>query len=336
MNKYETKTLKRISKRAAMGYYRNTAKTGSYKKREGKTMLTIKAISNNKKSVRVYNHAAKYSKTDLLAYANNVNDALFADIRIKNGYSILTHKINENGAKIRHNAPDKKRHKIFVDRCIDECGDGFEICINDDEYYNNIIAFGNDDYIVFNKSEYGGLFDTILTEIKYNCYYIDTVNAIKNGETTFYNDVVGCAADIFSVAPDTITETNAIKIYDVLQSFYNSRIVTERETIAAILTELTPFKWCSDTIRGYCQGDYQFIVYPDTYGDAAISDFETFYFGKYQDYIIKYRGETVSDFIPDHIAWNENELNARILELTRDYLTADKISAADIVYNFDV
>lgn len=300
-------------------------------------MLTIKAINNNKNGVRAYNHAAKYSKTDLLAYANNVNSALFADIRMKNGYSILTHKIDKNGAKIKHNAPDKKRHKIFVDRCIDSCGDGFEIYLNNDEYYNNIIAFGNKDYIVFNKSEYGGLFDTILTEIEYNGYYIDTVNAIKNGETMFYSDAVDCAADIFGVDPDTITENNAVKIYDVLQSFYNSRIVTERETIAAILTELTPLKWCADTIRGYCQSEWNYIVYPDTYSSAAILDFETFYFGKYQDYILKYRGETAIDFIPDHIAWNKSELDARILELTRDYLTSDEnISAADIVYNFEI
>lgn len=300
-------------------------------------MLTIKAINNNKNSVRVYNHAAKYSKAALLAYANNVNSALFADIRMKNGYSILTHKIDKNGAKIRHNAPDKKRHKIFVDRCIDEYGGGFETYISDDEFYNNIIAFGNKDYIVFNKSEYGALFDNIVTEIKYNCYYIDTVNAIKNGETTFYSDIVDCAADIFGVDPETITETNAIKIYDVLQSFYNSRIVTERETIAAILTELTPLKWCADTIRGYCQSEWNYIVYPDTYSSNAILDFETFYFGKYRDYIIKYRGETVSDFIPDRIAWNDDELNTRILELTRDYLTSDgNISAADIVYNFEI
>lgn len=299
-------------------------------------MLTIKAINNNTNSVRVYNHAAKYSKADLLAYANNVNDALFADIRLKSGYSILTHKINENGAKIKHNAPEKKRHKIFVDRCIDEYGDGFETYINSDEYYNNIIAFGNRDYTVFNKSEYGGLFDTILTEIKYNCYYIDTVNAIKNGETTFYSDVVDCAADLFGVDPNTITETNAIKIYDILQSFYNSRIVTERETIAAILTELTPLKWYADTICGYCQNEYQFIVYPDTYSSAIILDFETFYFNKYYDYCIKYRGETVCDYIPDYVAWDKSELNARILELTRDCLTDDKISAADIVYSFDI
>ena len=297
-------------------------------------MLTIKGINNNKNGVRVYNHAAKYSKSDLLAYANNVNSALFADIRLKNGYSVLTHKIDKNGAKIRHNEPDKKRHKIYVERRFDEYGDGFETFINDDEYYNNVIAFGNRDYMAFNKSEYGGLFDTILTEIKYNCYYIDTVNAIKNGDTTFYNAVVDCAADIFGVDPDTITETSAIKIYNVLQAFYNSRIVTERETIAAVLTELTPLKWCADTIRGYCQGEYQFVVYPDTYGDAAISDFETFYFGKYQDYIINYRGETISEFIPDDVAWNKSELDTRILELTRDCLTADQISAADIVYKF--
>lgn len=303
-------------------------------------MLTIKAINNNKNSVCVYNHAAKYSKTDLLAYANNVNDALFADIRMKNGYSILTHKIDKNGAKIKHSAPDKKRHKIYVDRCIDNYGDGFETYVNDSEYFDNIIAFGNKDYIVFNKSEYGGLFDTILTEIEYNGYYIDTINAIKNGETTFYttfySDVVDCAADIFGVDTETITETNAIKIYDVLQSFYNSRIITESETIAAILTELTPHKWYADTIRGYCQSEWNYIVYPDTYGDADIAVFETFYFGKYQDYIIEYRGETVSDFIPDDIAWDNDELNARILELTRDYLTVDEISAADIVYNFEI
>lgn len=298
-------------------------------------MLTIKDINNNKNSVRVYNHATKYSKSDLLAYANNVNNALFADIRMKNGYSILTHKIDKNGGKIRHNAPDKKRHKIFVDRCIDNFGDGFETYINNDEYYNNIIAFGNRDYITFNKSEYGALFDNIITELKYNCYYIDIVNAIKNGETTFYNDIVDCAADIFGVNPETITENNAVKIYDILQSFYNSRIVTERETIAAILTELTPLKWYADTIRGYCQSEWNNIVYPDTYSSSAILDFETFYFGKYQDYIIKYRGETVSDYIPDYIAWDENELNNTVLELTRDYLTSDEnISAADIVYNF--
>lgn len=299
-------------------------------------MITVKAINNNKNSVRVYNHAAKYGKADLLAYANNVNNALFADIRMKHGYSILTHKIDKNGAKIKHSAPDKKRYKISVNRCIDNCGVGFETYVNDDEYYNNIIAFGNRDYTVFNKSEYGGLFDTILTEIKYNCYYIDAVNAIKNGETTFYSGVVDCAADIFGVDPETITETNAIKIYDILQSFYNSRIITERETIAAILTELTPLKWCADTIRGYCKGDWNYIVYPDTYSSIDILDFESYYFGKYYDYCIKYRGETVSDFIPDHIAWNENELNARILELTRDYLTSDEISAADIVYNFEI
>lgn len=227
-------------------------------------MLIIKAINNNKNSVRVYNHAAKYSKSDLLAYANNVNNALFADIRMKNGYSILTHKIDKNGGKIRHNAPDKKRHKIFVDRCVDN-------------------------------------------------------------------------ADIFGVDPETITENNAVKIYDILQSFYNSRIVTERETIAVILTELTPLNWCADTIRGYCQSEWNYIVYPETYSSNTILDFETFYFGKYKDYIIEYRGETICDFIPDHIAWNENELTTRILELTRDYLTSDEnISAADIVYNFDV
>lgn len=305
-------------------------------------MLTITGINNNKNSVRVYNHAAKYSKSDLLAYASNVNNALFADIRLKNGYSILTHKIDENGAKIKHNAPVKKRHKIFVDRWIDECGDAFDD-IGGDEYFNNIIVFGNSDFGTINNSSYEWLFDNIVREIKYTCYYIDEVNAIQNGETEYYNNIsVGDAmrenaADTFGVDPAGITEQNAVNIYDVLQSFYNSRIVTERETIAAILTELTPLKWCADTIRGYCQSEWNHIIYPETqYNDNDLELFEAFYFGKYYGYTVSYRDNSICDFIPDCYAWNEDELNARIMELTRDYLTSDNISTADIVYKFDV
>lgn len=294
-------------------------------------MLTIININNNADNIRVYDHRTQYNKNDLLYAAERVKNAKHANINRRGGRISLQHKINCNGV-IKHNTPRQLKHKLFIERCIDTYGDGFTFNILDDEYYNNIIVIGSRDFCEINNSEYGELYDAIKKRADDMSGEIMDIN---DGVNDYYETISEAVADMLYV--ENIAGEQAAAVKNAAVNYWNNKINFD-EYAAALLTALTPHKWNCCMLRGYCQGDWINILYPaDVYSDEDINFYEAFYFGKYQDYIIKYRGETICDYIPDHIAWNENELTARILELTRDYLTSDEnISAADIVYNFDI
>lgn len=250
-------------------------------------MLTVKAINNNANSVRIYNHSSIYNKNDLLAAAERVKDAKHANINRRGGRIALAHNIGCNGV-IKHKTPRKIQHKLFIDCCIDEYGDGYEIECNDG-YYNDVIVIGSRDFSEINNSKYGELYDAIKKRADEMSGEIMDIN---NSMNDCYDTIPEAVSDMLEM--DNITPMQADAVKNAAVNYWNNKI-SFNEYAAELLTALTPHKWNCCTLRGYCQRDWINILYPaDVYNDAAISEYECYFFGMYNEYTARYNGDVVT------------------------------------------
>lgn len=282
-------------------------------------MLTIKNItkSGGVDAVRYYNHSTRYSKSDLMLYAARVNGAKYARVDLKHGKSIITHAVPGN-AVITAKKPPKKAHKLFINRAIDYSGIGYDIYISDDEYYNDIIVINCDNRRTYtiNNGRYASLYDNIVKYVsEYDALYCaleDVKNNIRGRE---YKTMRAAILDYLNVE---VTAKQAGKVRAIVSKTTSAHYLNyydEHERAADLLTVLTPHKWECQIIRGCCQGETATAIFPaDVYSDEDIKFFEAFYFGKYYDYSITYCGETVGEFIPDYIAWDDEELYTRCID----------------------
>ena len=250
-------------------------------------MLTVKAINNNANSVRIYNHSNIYTKNDLLAAAERVKDAKHANINRRGGRIALSHNIGCNGI-IKHKTPRKMQHKLFIDCCTDEYSDGWNWFI-DDECYNDIIVIGSRDFSEINNSEYGELYNAIKKRADEMSGEIMDIN---NSINDYYNTIPEAVADMLGI--DNITPIQADAVKNAAVSYWNNKISFD-EYAAELLTALTPHNWEAVTLRGCCQRDFITVLYPaDVYNDAAISEYECFFFGMYNEYTARYNDAAVT------------------------------------------
>lgn len=72
------------------------------------------------------------------------------------------------------------------------------------------------------------------------------------------------------------------------------------------LKKITGKEWSYSYIRGYCQGDWNIVYYQlDTENiDKVIKFIETFYFGKYSEFVIGEDEDQYTDFVPHDVVWN--------------------------------
>lgn len=249
-------------------------------------MLTIKDINNNTRGVKYCDHKKdNFTKADILAYAQHIADTKHAFINLHGAHkgARVTYAIEGGRAAINHAAPKKMICPLRIWQ-----REPFDCPLDCNDYYNDIITTGNRDYIERDCSEYHYLFKAI----KHNIIDYDELfyelEDIKRRRGN-YNSMRDCIADILGVTP--VNKYQASKVYAITKKCYTQR-VNANDTIAELLTILTPHKWSAGTIRGCCQRDWQNIIYPtDIYNDDDIDSFEAFYFGLFWEYQAGRRGD---------------------------------------------
>lgn len=280
-------------------------------------MLTVKAINNNANSVRIYNHNNIYTKNDLLAAAERVKDAKHANINRRGGHIALSHNIGCNGV-IKHKTPRKIQHKLFIDCCIDEYGDGWNWFI-DNECYNNIIVVDSRNFSGINNGDYSQLYENIK---KYADNMAGEIIDIIHGKNDYYDTIPAAVADMLNINDITPLQTDAVK---AAAYNYFSNNASFNEYAAELLTALTPHKWEAVTLRGCCQRDVITALYPaDVYSDNNISEYECYFFGMYNEYNARYNGDVVTYYYS--MRYNTDEI---INNIAADF-SADP---ADVVFN---
>lgn len=280
-------------------------------------MLNIIDINNNADSVRVNDHRTQYNKNDLLYAAERVKDAKHANINRRGGRISLQHKINCNGV-INHKTPRKIQHKLFIECCIDEYGDGWNWFM-DNEYYSNIIVVDSRDFCGINSGDYSELYENIKKRAdELSGEIIDIIH----GANDYYDTIPAAVADMLNINDITPIQADAVQIAAV--AYWNNKI-SFNEYAAELLTALTPHKWNCCTLCGYCQGDWINILYPaDVYSDADISEYECYFFGMYHEYNARYNGETMTAYYSDNYTADD------VINRISDYFNA---APDQIVFN---
>lgn len=218
--------------------------------------------------------------------------------------------------------PEKKEHKLYITRGIDECGFGWE-WFTDDEYYRDIIVDGNRYYKTRNYSHYRRLYE----EIMLHCInYYELQNELEDielkSEYSRYKNATEAINDYLPV------KANKYQVYRTKKALKESR--NDDELIAELMSIFTPYTWKWYTMRGYCQGDWNDALYPvEKYSQADIEKFEAFYFGMYGDYEFTYKGESVNDFITDDEAYNVENVYKRGF----DIFGIKNMDKKNIIYN---
>lgn len=214
----------------------------------------------------------------------------YKPLRLKNGYKAT------NGIK-----PKKRMHKLYIDRMIDEFGDGWYWFL-EDELYKNIIVDGNRDFITRNDGDFSELYEDI------NLYADEAMSEIEDCEiepkTAWYDNQTSALKAYFE-------RSASVKITPYITGQFKKIMRTAKnddEQIAALMTLFSPYTWEWCTMQGYSQGDWNDALYPiELYNKQDIKTFEAFYMGMYSEYVYTYKGETYGDYITDDEAWHNEE-----------------------------
>lgn len=262
-------------------------------------MLNIMNINNNANSIRVHDYRNTYSKIDLLLAAERVKNAKHANINRRGGRISLAHNINCSGV-IKHKTPRELKHKIFINQCIDEYGDGFTTNISDDEYFKNIITVESRDFCGINNGDYEQLYCDIESRAdQFAGEIIDVINCVND----YYNTVSEAVADMLYI--DDISAAQADAVQQAAHNYYCDKI-NFNEYAAELLTALTPHNWECEMLRGSCQRDYIYCIYPaDVYTRRDIDIFEAYFFGMYCEYNTRYKNETCTFYFTDNLTKDE-------------------------------
>ena len=192
-------------------------------------------------------------------------------------------------------APKRLHATLKCDALPDCSGVGWDMCAGSVDYFRNIICAGNRDLATVNNSDYAELYDNIM-QYAVSMYYLEDALTYNVGPGKWYASAADVIKEYLGV---TVNGLQAVKVKKALKTIHNDNAL-----LCELLTILTPHKWETGTMRGYSQGDWQDIIYPaDVYSDADIQYYTAFYMGMYREYVYTYKGETVTDFIPDNDAW---------------------------------
>ena len=192
------------------------------------------------------------------------------------------------------------------------------------EFYGipkGIILYGNR-YFAGNKD-----FENLENNI-YNA--ADELEALKEGRRAGYSfreilrDFVPC-----DLGGRDYTRAERLKWRELLENYSGGRLYNW-EAVCAALELITGDKHDREIIRGCCQGDWQYIIYPTKYGAEFLRDFEIEYFNTGAEWHIA-EGDPENDdnyYIYTH-AWRDDDIRAEIADVAG--ANADDV----ILYMFD-
>lgn len=152
-----------------------------------------------------------------------------------------------------------------------------------DEYPENTFIFGNRDFI-------GHCADEIATIREALENLADEFDALTDGGRGWYSTWKEALFDLMPCkeSGEEYTRAERLKIAEIAREFRDTHPgAIWRETLTCAALELIhgeEFKWC--TLSGCCQGDWQYCIYPASYGDGFRDTLAKEYFNTGSEWII--------------------------------------------------
>lgn len=170
------------------------------------------------------------------------------------------------------------KNNIYVRVERTDCADigrdflDYEMC----DCYSDVIITGNRDYISFNTDN--SLYAAVSRAINYYDFY-DQLEDISLYDNDIYHTYKECVEDYLECKVSA-TQARLIKNRILDNRSYRTRYYSDDDIlIADIMSIISGHKYEWSMIRGYCQGDWQNVLYPaDKYSHDVIEMLEGYYF----------------------------------------------------------
>lgn len=176
-----------------------------------------------------------------------------------------------------------------------------------DEWPENVYIFGNKHY-----RDHGAEY---IENIKNSMYdAADELKQLMRGRRGYYDTFAEIITDILP-APKTGREySRAERLqWRALLLYFDAGAITDDDAITAALELITGDEYDAATIRGCCQGDWNYIIYPTKYGREWMENFEIEYFNTGAEWRINEGTPDGDDeyYFYSH-AWNNDGIRAEI------------------------
>lgn len=155
---------------------------------------------------------------------------------------------------------------------------------------------------------------------------------IGTTEASWYNKVKEMLNDLdcyyeFDEWKDIYTELNVNQANQIKELYDKCRCV--EDIYCDVLNIIYPeCKYVKRTIRGYCQGDWQEIIYDSLkVNDELVDYLESYYFGMIAE--VNYEEENYFDYITDEELWKA-EREGNLVEIVRSMFDIDKNEKIDL------
>lgn len=169
--------------------------------------------------------------------------------------------------------------------------DYFDMYIMDDETINNkFIICGNRNYKEFNtdNEEYKAAYD-VLSDI--DIAFINSDYSDVKEYMSFYHD-----------------ELNSVQVDKLIEIYDNCSVIDDIETLLKAMNVISNGKYDISTICGYCQGDWNYIIYDTSAINAeTVSYIESLYFGKISECYIENDSDDYWSVITHDALWKMND-----------------------------
>lgn len=176
----------------------------------------------------------------------------------------------------------------------------YEMC----DFYSDVIITGNRDFISFNTDN--GLYSSVRDAINYYDF-AEQLCDIETCENDIYHTYKECVEDYLNINVSA-TQARLIKNRLLNRQSYRTRFYSDDDIlIADIMSIISGHKYEWSTIRGYCQRDWQEVLYPaDKYNARDLLDeLEGYYFTGSDHCITIYEDDEEKDCYCDFF-WQDN------------------------------
>lgn len=177
--------------------------------------------------------------------------------------------------------------KIYAKKIYCEDNYIYWLDIKDNEYYNDIFIYGNEHYEGLNGEIIKWIYNELLNYSDY--------------EKQFYykNNAVVMIIDLLHTQGIKINIPYALKVNKIINDYNSFNHYCKEDAICNILSIIMKKKYNVDCMKGYSQGDWQYIYYPENKKDA-INYIESVYWNT---------GSEIMIHEEENIPSNANEIN---------------------------
>lgn len=148
------------------------------------------------------------------------------------------------------------------------------------DWPEDVFVFGNRDF-----NDHSGRLEDIRRGLEELC---NAWEDLTSGAPAYYNSWIDAIGECLPRDDGReYTRAERLRIREIAFDYtYTMNFTREKETLCAALELVTGRAWEYATIRGCCQGDWNYIIYPAEYRHEWVCEFECEYFNTGAEWIV--------------------------------------------------